>query len=386
MRFIHTADWHLGRLFHGVQLTDDQRFALGGLVTLAEARRVDAVVIAGDVFDRAVPPTDAVDLLDETVATLALDLGIQVVMIAGNHDSPARLEYLSGLARRAGVHVVGRVGALPVSTLIEGADGTAVRFWPLAYTDPETARYELERDDIHTHEAVMRCQIECLQPELRAGEMNVLVGHAFVSGCRESESERPLSVGGSGAVPVGIFAAFDYVALGHLHEPQRAGSERVRYAGSLLKYSFDEVGQRKSVSIVDLKPGPDLTVEEVAVAVKRDARRVRGRFADLLAAPDPADTEAYVEIVLTDPEPVLDPVARLREAYPYLLSLRREEGDGPFDAAGPAGGAIKTRSTFDLFAEFFADVRGESLSAEQGEVLTAVLEQLEREERESVVS
>ena len=338
MRFIHTADWHLGRLFHGVHLTDDQRFALRGLVSVAEARGVDAVVIAGDVYDRAVPPTDAVDLLNDILATLALEMGIQVVMIAGNHDSPARLEYLSGLVGRMGVHVVGRVGAVPQSAVIEGADGTAVRFWPLAYTDPETARYELGRDDIHSHEEVMRSQIDVLEHGLHDdGELNVLVAHAFVSGCRESESERPLSVGGSGAVPVDLFAAFDYVALGHLHAPQRAGSERVRYAGSLMKYSFNEADQRKSLSVVDVAPGRPPMVDAVPVSVRRDARRVQGRFADLMSSPEPGDVSAYMEIVLTDPEPVLNPVERLRAVYPTCSPCAGRKAPGRRSAQGRRG-------------------------------------------------
>jgi exonuclease SbcD len=383
MRFIHTADWHLGRLFHGVHLTDDQRFSLQGLVRLAEERQVDAVVIAGDVFDRAVPPTEAVDLLDDIVATLALDLGVQVVMIAGNHDSPVRLEYLSGLVRRAGVHVTGRVGAIPAPALLKGADGAHVRFWPLAYTDPEMARYELGRDDIHTHEAAMRAQLESVAPQLGGADLDVLVGHAFVLGCRESESERPLTVGGSGAVPVSLFEGFDYVALGHLHQPQTAGSERVRYAGSLLKYSFDEVAQRKSVTVVDLGAGGALQVEEVSLPVKRDAIRVRGCLAELAeASVDPALADAYVEVILTDREAVLDPVEKLRRVFPYLLSLRREEAAWGACGPGPARTVIRTRSTLDLFADFFAEVRGDPLSESQSEFLTAVLTEMERQERE----
>ncbi len=387
MRFIHTADWHLGRLFHGVHLTEDQRFALDGLISLAKERDVDAVVIAGDVYDRAVPPTEAVDLLNDTIATLALDMGVRVIMIAGNHDSAARLEYLNGLVRRTGVHIVGRVGAEPQPALIEGADGTVVRFWPLAYTDPETARFELGRDEIHSHEAVMRAQIEIIERGIDHGEaMNVLVGHAFVSGCRESESERPLSVGGSGAIPTDLFAGFDYVALGHLHAPQKAGSDCIRYSGSLLKYSFEEAEQRKSFSVVELSPGRVPVVEEVTVAPRRDVRRVVGRFAELLATPDPSDAEAYVEVILTDGEPVLNPVDRLRTVYPHLLSLRRQERPVQAGGPGPAGETLRTRSTFDLFAEFFAEVKGEPLTDPQGEVLTGVLDELGREQREAVVS
>lgn len=399
MRFIHTADWHLGRLFHGIHLTDDQRFALQGLVTLARDRDVDAVVVAGDVFDRAVPPTEAVDLLDEIVATLALDLHIPVVIVAGNHDSAARLEYFSGLARRAGVHVVGRVGALPRPAAIQCRDGTTVRFWPLAYTDPETARYELGRDDIHSHEAVIAAQVEAIGPALHGAVPrygDVLVAHAFVSGSRESESERPLTVGGSGAVPASLFAGFDYVALGHLHEPQvpparaeaprSAASDRIRYAGSLLKYSFNEAEHQKSVTVVELTPGGAVSVEEVRLPIKHDVSRVRGKFSELLAGPfDPGLAEAYVEVVLTDVDPVLNPVDKLRQVFPHLLSLRREEAEGVVQGAGPTSAGIKTRGTADLFADFFADVKGSPLSEPQTAELAAAVDELERAGREAQV-
>ena len=382
MRFIHTADWHLGRLFHGIHLTDDQRFALDRLVALAEEQRVDAVVVAGDVFDRAVPPTDAVDLLDRTLATLALDVGVQVLVIAGNHDSPARLEYMSEVARRSGVHVVGRVGPVPRSVAVQGGDGTVARFWPLAYTDPETARYELQCGDIHSHEEVIKAHLERLQIERqRVGEpaeLNVLVGHAFVTGCRESESERPLSVGGSGAVSADLFADFDYVALGHLHQPQKAGSNRLRYAGSLLKYSFDEAEQRKSVSVVEVVPGAEPMVEELTLPARRDVRRVEGTLSGLITEARPEDVEAYLEVVLTDTEPLLNPVDRLRRVYPHLLSLRRKEDMSGDLGPGPAGEALGARTTLELFAEFFEDVKGSPLSEAQSEVVVEVLGELER--------
>jgi exonuclease SbcD len=394
MRFIHTADWHLGRLFHGTQLIDDQRYALRGLVELAQTRRVEAVVIAGDVFDRGVPPTEAVDLLDEIVATLALEMRVQVVMIAGNHDSATRLQYLSGLARMAGVHVVGRVGSCPRPALVVGGDGTRVNFWPLAYTDPETARYELGCDDIRTHEAVIRRQLECIEVDPSDVDANVLVGHAFVAGCRESESERALSVGGSGMVPASLFKHFDYVALGHLHESQIAGASHIRYAGSLLKYSFEEAEHTKSFTIVSIVPGRPPVIEQEPVRFRRDVRRVRGRFDDLIAAVPVTgvtdllggalwESEAYVEVVLTDPDPILDPVNRLRLVYPHLLSVRREAVERAYAGPGGGGSAVKSRSTLELFTEFYADVKGRDLTEAQMKELVAALAEAEKQESEA---
>jgi len=182
-------------------------------------------------------------------------------------------------------------------------------------------------------------------------------------------------------VPSSLFDGFDYVALGHLHEPQQAGGERVCYAGSLLKYSFNEAAQRKSVTLVDIDLDRSLQTRDVQLPVRRDVVRLRGLFAELLAAPQLTAAEAYVEVVLTDPEPVLDPVTKLREVYPHLLSLRREGSSG----VGPAssGEAIGSRSTLDLFGEFFSDVTGLALSDGQGDVLTEVLNDVERDEREA---
>lgn len=385
MRFIHTADWHLGRLFHSRHLTDDQRFALNGLFGLLDSSHADALAIAGDIFDRAVPPTDAVSVLDGFVAAVALELGVKVIMIAGNHDSAARLEYLSELARRSGVHVVGRVGRQVRPAEVRGADGTEVRFWPIAYTDPESAREELERETIHTHQDVIAAQIETIARGATGSPRDVVVGHAFVSGCRACESERELTVGGSAVVSPSLFADFDYVALGHLHGRQTAGSERIRYSGSLLKYSFGETDQQKSVNVVDLGPGGEVTVKEAVLPIRRDVRRVRGAFAELLSREvDDRLAEAYVEAVLTDPDPVLNAVDKLRERFPFLLSLRREESGR--QALGPVAGSsgVKTRSTAELFADFFLDVRGRPISEAQGAEVASTLNDLERVAREAV--
>lgn len=382
MRFIHTGDWHLGKLLRERQLVEDQEFALRGLVRLVDELRPDAVVVAGDVYDRAVAPVEAVAVLDDFLATLTLDLRVQVVLIAGNHDSARRLQYLGGLVARVGLHVVGEVGPTPQGVRIAGADGVPVVFWPLAYTDPETARGALGRADIHTHEAVLRAQLGLVREQLGDDARHVVVAHAFVTGAQPSESERPLSVGGSGEVPSDVFDGFDYVALGHLHRPQRVG-ERVRYAGSLLKYSFDEAEHRKSVAVVDLDAAGAVTVQEVGLPVLHDLVRLTGRFDELLARPDAAQfADAYVEVVLTDTDPVLDPMQKLRAVYPGILSLRREawlgrEGIAP----APDVGRLSTR---DLFAEFFEETAGEPLTEVQRREVDAALAASEREEREAV--
>jgi len=212
----------------------------------------------------------------------------------------------------------------------------------------------------------------------------VVVGHAFVAGCEPSESERELTVGGSAAIGAGLFADFDYVALGHLHRRQRAGSERIRYPGSLLKYSFGETDQQKSVTVVELDRQGGVAVQEVSLPVAHDVRRVRGAFEELLAGQvDEQVAGAYVEVILTDAVPVVNPVNRLLEKFPRLVSLRREETER--DLRGPDVGSstIKARSTADLFADFFRDVRGTAVSETQAAEVAAALDELERNDREA---
>jgi DNA repair protein SbcD/Mre11 len=381
VRFIHTGDWHLGKLLRERQLLEDQEFALHGLLRLVEQLRPDAMVVAGDVYDRAVAPVEAVAVLDEILATLTLDLRVPVVMIAGNHDSARRLQYLNGLVRGVGLHVVGEVGAAPAGVRVAGADGVEVVFWPLAYTDPETARGALGRADIHTHEAALRAQLDLVREQMGDDARHVVVAHAFVTGATTSESERPLSVGGSGEVSRDLFDGFDYAALGHLHRPQRVG-ERVRYAGSLLKYSFDEADHRKSVTVVDVDAAGGLTIEQIELPVLRDLVRLKGSFDELLTRPDAADyAQAYVEVVLTDTDAVLDPMQKLRAVYPEILSLRREawltEGGV---APAPDVGRLSTR---DLFAEFFEETTGGTLTEPQQQEVDAALTASGREEREA---
>ena len=381
MRFIHTGDWHLGKLLRERQLVEDQEFTLRGLLRLVEELRPDAVVVAGDVYDRAVAPVEAVGVLDEILATLTLDLRVPVVMIAGNHDSARRLQYLGGLVTRVGLHVVGEVGAAPAGVRVAGADGVEVVFWPLAYTDPETARGALGRADIHTHEAALQAQLDLVREQMGDDARHVVVAHAFVTGAKTSESERPLSVGGSGEVSRDLFDGFDYAALGHLHRPQRVG-ERVRYAGSLLKYSFDEADHRKSVT-----RGRRRRRRRARRRADRAARAARpgpsrGQLRRAAPRPDAAEyADAYVEVLLTDTDPVLDPMQKLRAVYPNILSLRREAWLGREGVApAPDVGRLSTR---ELFGEFFEEARASRSSEAQQQEVDAALTASGREEREA---
>ena len=385
MRFIHTADWHLGRLFFGRHLTDDQAHVLDELVHLAKDARAEAVVIAGDVYDRAVPPVEAVELFDNVLSRLLLEERCKVLYIAGNHDSAARLGFGSRLLAGGGVFVAGQLYADAPPVVLDDACGK-VAFSLLPYMEPATVRFaygeaaeELAGFDEATSFAVARAAA-CVPKGCRS----VAVAHAFIAGGASSESERPLSVGGSDSVHSACFAPFSYTALGHLHAPQQAGAPNIRYAGSLMKYSFSEAAQRKGATVVDLAADGSVTIEEVALAAPHDLRVVRGTLEEILR--DRArfpKSEDYTAVALMDKGPVLDAHGKLRTIYPNVLQVMRP---GLMEQAGTVreqGRKKLDRPDDVLFGEFFADMTGEALDEAQKKELSDVLEALLREEREA---
>ena len=387
MRFIHTADWHLGRLFFGRHLTDDQAHVLDELVHLARDARVEAVVIAGDVYDRAVPPVEAVELFDEVLSRLLLDEKLKVIYIAGNHDSAARLGFGSRLLAGGGVFVAGQLQADAAPVVLDDAHGK-VAFSLLPYMEPATVRFaygeaaeELAGFDEATSFAVARAA--ALVPE---GCRSVAVAHAFIAGGASSDSERPLSVGGSDSVSPACFAPFSYTALGHLHAPQQAGAANIRYAGSLMKYSFSEAGQRKGATVVDLAADGSVMIEEAALAAPHDLQVVRGTLQKILEDRECfPKSEDYIAVELMDKGPVLDAHGKLSRIYPNVLQVTRP---GLMEQAGALReqGRKKLERPDDvLFGEFFADMTGETLDEAQKKELFDVLEELLREEREAKI-
>ncbi|MBK7978275.1 MAG: exonuclease SbcCD subunit D [Deltaproteobacteria bacterium] len=392
MRFIHTADWHLGRLFHGVHLTDDQAHVLEQLVRLAAEEKADALIVAGDVYDRAVPPPEAVSLLDEVVSKLVLDHHVPVVIIAGNHDGPDRLAFGSRILAERGLHVLGTPTATPAPIRFTDRHGV-VEVFSAPFADPATYRACLARDDLHDHDTALSAWLTVARAARNPLARSVLVGHAFVRGGAESESERPLSVGGAGAVDVARLAGFAYVALGHLHRPQALCEDgSIAYSGSLLKYSFSEEDHPKSVSVVEIDGRGRAKVERVALTPRRDLRTLEGHLAELLVGrtatgPVSGSREDYFRIRLLDTGTLLDPMGKLRAVYPNVLALERPEVEG-LAAPGASGAARDRRKLGDLelFEAFAREVGGAELGAEERALLTEVLTRLDRDERESAAT
>lgn len=359
MKFLHTADWHLGRIFHQVHLTEDQSHILDQIVDLAVAEKVDAVLVAGDLYDRAVPPPEAVALLDRVWEKLILHHGIPVVAISGNHDSATRIGYGSAILARAGLHLVADLdrACRPVPL-------GALDVFALPYAEPVEVRAWSGDASVHDHASALQVCIERMRPHFSPDRARILVAHAFVAGMRGSDSERPLSVGGAGSVPAELFRDFDYVALGHLHAPQVV-SARCVYSGSPLAYSFSEAADEKSALLVELDDSRRNAprIRSLPLNPRRHLRNVEGRLSEVLAAAA-TDTarEDYLRVVLTDDGALLNALGRLREVYPNLLQLeRRFLVDGVSSSSATARAAHRAKETESaLFASFFQEVLGEA--------------------------
>ena len=378
IRILHTADWHLGREFHGRDLTTLHRHFFDWLAELIEARRIDLVLMAGDIYDRALPPVDAVRLHNEQLARLS-DLA-ELVLVTGNHDSTSRMGF--GPLLRESLHLRSGIGRLGEPVLFDGDFPLAI--YPIPYLDPVTAGNELDLDDsTHTAiltEAVRRCRKDL---EGRDGARSIAIGHAFITGSEESDSERSIQVGGSDNVAATVFEGFDYVALGHLHRPQQVNG-KIRYSGSPVPLSYSEVGSGppKSVTVLEMEADGSFEQEQVEIPQLVGMARIRGSLEELLDSREfNAAEEHWLEVTLTDKVRPEQPMDRLRTRFPNVVSLRFES---PITSTAEGEAEELTRiaeaDPAKLVGSFLEAVRGSGPSPEEEELVTGALEWKAREE------
>ncbi|GEL07077.1 exonuclease SbcCD subunit D [Salisediminibacterium halotolerans] len=383
MKILHTADWHLGKLVQGVHMTEDQAYILEELIAAVETEKPDAVVIAGDLYDRAVPPTEAVTLLDRVLERLVLDLHTPVVAIAGNHDSPSRLHFASGIMQANGYHVTGELTAELEPVKLEDEHGE-VHFHAIPYADPSQVRVLLDDDDIRTHDDAIRKLTERIKANMDPGARHVFVGHLFVTPHGEAEentsdSERPLSIGGADHVSAEHFHPFHYTALGHLHQAHYVKNQTIRYAGSPLKYSSSEENHNKGYYTVELDQKGDVKVEKKLLTPKRDMRVIRGKIDDLLAEPKSDD---YVFVFLEDETPVLSPMEKIRAVFPNAMHVQRDVSFAGSAQMSPKAATERHKMDhFSLFKAFYKEVKGSELTGEAEAMFKEVLEDFTAEER-----
>jgi len=361
MRLIHTSDWHLGRTLHGESLLEHQSVFLDWLLGQATGHRVDAVVVAGDVYDRAVPPTDAVALLDQTLVRF-FRAGIPVVLTSGNHDSAVRLGFASGLSEAAGIHLRTRVEDIARPVIIRDEHGE-VGIYGIPYLLPDAVMAELGAERSHASVLAAACERIRADAAARGLRRTVVMAHALVTGGQVSESERDIRVGGIGDAPARVLAGCSYLALGHLHGQQRVdagGTTSARYSGSPLAFSFSERDHRKSVTLADIAGDGTVVTQLLPTPVPRPLREVRGRLDELLARADGdlADLAgAWVKAVLTDQARPVAPMERLRERWPHTIALDFQPEGG---LTGPDADLARLAEVVDpveicgLFVDFVA--------------------------------
>lgn len=380
MKILHTSDWHIGRQFHNVSLLDDQAYVLEQLIVIAAKEAVDVVVIAGDIYDRAVPPADAVLLLDKVLNRLCFDLKLPVIMISGNHDSPERLGFGARQLGGSGLHIVGPLKSEFDPVVLNDEYGE-VAFYGIPYVEPATVRDRFNVD-VSGHDEALAFLTKKIQQhnEENAHRRTVVVSHCFLDGGDESESERPLSVGGADRVSTQHFMPFSYTALGHLHGPQYKGAERIRYSGSILKYSFSEEHHTKSVAIVDMNAEGTCVINKIPLRPLRNMRSIEGPLEDIIEAgkSDPA-TDDYVLVRLSDKHAILDVMGKLREVYPNVLHLERPGLQAANESLINSQEHLK-KNEIAMFGDFYQQVTGESLSGDQDKVLEDIIGRLRRGE------
>jgi exonuclease SbcD len=383
MKFLHLSDLHIGKGVNGFSMLDEQRHVFRQVIGYLRSERPDALVVAGDVYDRAVPGVEAVRLFDDFLTEVSGEK-IPVLLISGNHDSPERLNYASRLLSERQIHLRGVFdGALrPITLQDEYGD---VNFWLLPFIKPSSLRGLFEGREMETYDDALAAALESAGVDYTA--RNVLVAHQFFTkaGVPPLRSESELNpVGGLDAINADWISRFDYAALGHLHGAQTVGAKHIRYAGSPLKYSFSEWRQRKSATLVELREKGDLAVAELPLSPLRDMREIRGELSVLTSEEivSRADREDYLRVVLTDEEEIIDPMGKLRAVYPNVMALDFENARTSVNASALAAGAdrMERLSPYDLFRDFFLEASGSVMSEEQAEIARELLEATEAPE------
>lgn len=386
MKFFHTADWHLGKLVQGVYMTEDQRYVLQQFIEAIEEEKPDAVVIAGDLYDRGVPPTEAVNLLDEVLETIVIKLKTPVLAVAGNHDSPTRLHFGSNIMKANGYHIVGQLSQTFEPVILRDEYGE-VHFHLVPYTDPSVVRHVFSDDEIRSHNDAMRKITEAIEKNMNPDARHVFVGHAFVTPHGEeqentSDSERPLAIGGSEYVDANHFKNFHYTALGHLHQAHFVLDEKIRYSGSPLKYSISEENHKKGFYIVEMDEHGQVTIEKKLLKPIRDMRTVEATMDDLLKHPI---NEDYVFVRLLDETPVLSPMEKVRSVYPNAMHVERKI-ILPTDRQSVKTERVARHQMDDLslFRAFYQEVKGTEVTEETELLFKEVLNEILQENQEEL--
>lgn len=411
MRFLHTADWHLGRIFYGQYLTDDQAYVLEHqFFTILKEEKIDGILLAGDVFDRAVPPIEAIELWDSIITRLAMDYKVPLFVVSGNHDGAERLEVGRSMLSESGIHIWGSPHHALQPFEFEGFDGR-VAICPMPFSEPrrigdalglnssESKPVDTDMTDdtlfsyvddkdqeavalnLHNYDQMYQAWSDYLYKQVPKQMRSIAISHAFVMGGEVGGSERTLSVGGSEQVSPHVFKNFHYTALGHLHGPQRMGADHIRYSGSPLKYSFDEHGQKKSFTIIDMDANGKVDISTIPVEAKRDVVILEGYFEDLLnnTSLQKKHKDDYVQARLLDTMPIMDGMAKLRQVYHRCMTIELA-GRIATPVADMGDAVFKELNERELFNQFAETVWKEPLTEAEQSYIDSVWDRIIKED------
>lgn len=362
MKLIHLSDLHIGKRVNEFSMLEDQKYILAQILDIVRKEQADGVILAGDVYDKPIPPAEAVSVLDEFLTKLA-DQGISVFLISGNHDSAERIAFGAQLMDGRGVYMSPVYdGTVKCISFNDSYGETCIHLLP--FIKPATVRHAFPEEEIGTYEDAVRTAIGYM--EIDPSKRNILVAHQFVTGAARCESEEVL-VGGIDQVDAALFDVFDYVALGHIHSPQSVGKETVRYCGTPLKYSFSEAEQMKTITVVELKEKGNLAIRQIPLVPLRDMRKIKGTYMEVTALSfyQDTNTEDYIHVTLTDEEDIPDGLQKLRVVYPNLMRLEYDNRRTRDSQAIEGTSGVEKKSELELFEEFYELQNNQGMSGQQ---------------------
>ena len=374
MKFIHLSDLHIGKRVNEYSMIEDQQYILTQIINIIDEVKPAGVIIAGDVYDKPIPSAEAVELFDNFLCKLA-ERNLRTFVISGNHDSPERIAFASRLIDKSGIHLspVYNGTVTPVTLTDEYGD---IDIYMLPFIKPAHVRRFYPDEEISNYTDAMKVAIDNMP--LDKAKRNLIITHQFVTGSERCESEE-LSVGGADNVDAAVFKDFDYVALGHIHGPQNCTSERIRYCGTPLKYSFSEANHKKSVTVVELPEKGNLKVDTIPLTPLRDMKEIKGTYDEIIERDfyeGTSYTKDYMHITLTDEEDIYDAIGRLRIVYKNLMKLDYDNKRTRGNASITQPADVKRKTHFELFADFYEDRNSQPMSDEQAEFVKELIESI----------
>ncbi|WP_027398613.1 exonuclease SbcCD subunit D [Anaerovorax odorimutans] len=379
MKFLHISDLHLGKRVYEFSMIDDQKYILDSIIGIIVSEKPEAVIIAGDIYDKAVPSAEAVELFDNFITELSA-FDCSIFIISGNHDSGERLNYGSRIMSKRRIYISGSFDGNLKKEVISDKWGD-VHIYMMPFLKPSMVRHYFKNHEILTYEDAIRAILE--NEKINGDNRNILIAHQFVTGSGiipETCDSEMVNVGGVDNVDVSLFDSFDYVALGHLHGPQKMARDTIRYSGSILKYSFSEVHQKKSATIIEMGSKQDINIRTIPLKSRKDLREIKGPIKELLKPEvyNIGDKEDYLSVILTDEESIMDPIGKLRLVYPNIMRLEFENSKSRKreSEVNLSTNEISEKSPIELFENFYTEQNGIKMSNDQRELIGSIMEKI----------